>query len=638
MEPLRFIPANDVLPDTLSTFPSSRGFFKDRLQYWQAKQFYNQKWNSEDTIIAYFDSPSTEVNLHALDAQGNYVDLFAGGGFGLGLTWTVNDGANTFDNGGGAEQYYTYYVPILPSSYAIPDGVYFFVLEHVYSGARYYEVSEPIHIRAAKWEKTRLIEYTNNRNELVMDYILWEQVAAAISDPLVFSLRVEGHVDDGEPASADTQFIDMGEQVINLQSHPYQVYNFNIGASGGVPSWLLNKAAAALSCTSVSIDDHDFVKDQGATFAVKKFDTSGLRGATVKLRDADPQEMGVVRFGVSVLLMELLGDGGDPELPFFPCAWNCLSVIDTVLSNTGTSPAKVFDSISELDGYIAAINTDLRTEFSAGGAMRGSISRVGLKIYYNNGIGEHYIKWTSAHCYTYNAFEGMFDTTVKATSSRTFAATLSATTGGGTRTLNAIVDYGDGTVTALTRAAGPVSIGHTFAANGDYNVRIFHGASDTNALEAIGGMQFGQLFPAPDTNVNRILSGSHTPQGLESFQMFNASNGLGTGGGTPNTIFLNDCLLTLNTLLIFDTTVSNFTNDIFDPLTFSALNAVNLLLGIDTTEVNAIVNAFAAYVTYSSMTGGQFLVTNGGTAPPTGAALTFLDVTLAGLPCTVTHD
>ena len=169
-------------------------------------------------------------------------------------------------------------------------------------------------------------------------------------------------------------------------------------------------------------------------------------------------------------------------------------------------------------------------------------------------------------------------------------------------------------------------------------MRIFHGASTSNSLEAIGAIQYGQLFPAPDTNVIRILPGSHTPQGLEAFRMFNAGNGLGTGGGVPDTVFLNDCLLNLEVLTIFDTTITDFGNDMFDGLPFSALNVVTLLLGINTAEVNAIVNWFALTGWNPSMTGGQFLISNGGTAPPSGAALVFLDVTLAGLPCSVTHD
>lgn len=640
MAPVRFIPANDnTLPAVYSTYPVSRGFFRERLQYWQAKQFYYQKWNSEDNIVIYFDSAANLVKMYLVDVNDHSQTDVLGGAF-AGMSPTVTETANTFESGG-AQQYYTFYQPVRPISYAIPDGVYVFILEHIYSGGVYTEVSEPVHIRAAKWETTRLIEYTNSKNELVMDYVLFQQVAVAISDPMIFGLRVEAHVDDPEPFSADTQFVDMGEAVISLQSHPYQVYNFNIG-TGGVPAWLLMKVAAALSCNTVSIDAQSYVKDQGATFAVKKFDTSGFRGASVKLRDADPENVGVIVHGAAVELMELIGDGGDPELPFFPCAWSCLTVIDSVVGGTGTSAVRVFESLADLDSYIVALNTDLTTAFGAGAPMRGYLTRVGLKIYYNNAIGEHWIQWTGGGSYTYSAFDGMVNMTARATSTNTFAYTVAPTTGSGTRTLNVIVDYGDGTVIALTGASGTTSIGRSYAAGGDYNVRIFHSGSDIDPLQAIGAMQHGAIFPAPDTNVIRYLSGTTVPAALESFVSFNTGNGLGSSGGSADFQFLAASTATLVTFLVWDSSIADSINNVFGSLVFSALNDVDIRLGFNTAEVNDIVADFSAMgaLNYASMTGGTFRIhkLSGGTAPPTGSQLAFLDVTLAGLPCTVNHD
>lgn len=634
MAPVRWIPANDALPDTLSTYPSVRGFFKERLQYWQVKNFYYQKFHSDDKIVLYFDSSAGSAELYCVDTEGREVDILGGR---IPLSPAVTETANTFNEGGTDYQYYTYCQIIKPSDYAVPDGVYFFVVEHNVSGAIYTEISEPVHIRSQKWNDTRLIEYTHSRNELVMDYILWQQMAAVLGDPMVFQLRVESHVDDGEPASADTQFVDMGERVISLQSHPYQVYNFNIGTRG-VPAWMLNKVAAALSCDTFSIDAQSFVKDQGAQFSVKKFDTSGFRGATIKLRDADPQEAGVVLHGAVVELMEMITDGGDPPAIVYPFAWSCLSVYDSTLSVSGTTAAKVFEDEGELDAYIALINTDLTTYFGAGRPMLGRIIRIDNKIYYANSFGEHWIKWTAAHSVSYSSFEGMMDMTVRATSTNEFISKIWPTTGAGTRTAQVIVDFGDGTVEAHIISSSGATVNHTYASSADYNVRMFHSASDTDPLQAIGRMDLGQFFPPSDTNVIDVNPGSHTPIALEDFRMYNAMNGLGDGVHGAGFTFLTDCVLTLTSLNVFDASITASGNDVFDSLVFSVLHDVVLVLATPTAEVNDIVNAFAAMGTYSSMTGGNFHISGGGTAPPTGAALTFLDVTLAGLPCTVTHD
>src|SRR5690606_16064003 len=122
---------------------------------------------------------------------------------------------------------------------------------------------------------TLLVEYSNSENDLDT---VFEQV-----DPL-FNIRIEGDVHSREPGSTTTAYTDMGDELVQLSSVPYDIDKLSIL---GMPDYMVKKLNHILACDRVRIDNKLYVKDDGAKFELQTTPNYPLKGASIQLRPAD---------------------------------------------------------------------------------------------------------------------------------------------------------------------------------------------------------------------------------------------------------------------------------------------------------------------------------------------------------------
>ncbi len=627
VNPLRAIAANDRQQGKYNTFPFDRGFWFSKLNPWRVQRDYYQQFQNSDTIAIYFDSGATQVRVTAIDLEGRAVDI--GGPYLVDYFIAEPDNVYPDNDSGGTYQYYSFYWEL--ALYGIPAGVYLLVIEQLYEDGSSWLVTEPVSIRK-RWPGTMLLEYNRNFNDLVAEPVLYEQVPGQVH----FQLRIDSDLSMPEPYSHDTAFIDMSEQMVNLQSHYYRVYNFTIGRKG-LPDWLVDKAGRALSTDNLRIDGKSFAKDQGATFTVKKYDYSERLGAVIKLREGDAQHDGVVAdWGPRAILSLTTDDAGAIILPL---AWPRLQMREATISATAINEvAKIFDHLGEIDNYLDMLNLNLEEAFnvSAGIEIRGYLFREDNKIYYQNAIGENWSDLSNDYLYE---LHDRIDLFVQTYDDGILRTRLNPTTGG---YFHAIVDYGDGSAPELIEDSHGLYLNHEYPAIGTvYNLRIFHfgtngafGAQLGQFLHGIGG--------ASGVNVIGINVGNNVTDVMTAIYIVNNPAQPGFSGGDIDvSTFLSRCRNTIATLVIDDVTITSFASGLFGSV-FGGFGAqlyrVELQCGMDTTAVNDVINNFAANVAYTTVSGAFFFIRQDGTAPPTGTALSFLDGTLAGLSWSVGHD
>lgn len=618
LNPLRWIPANDVKGPLYNTWKFDHAFFYEQVRRQQTPRQYIQKMMQQDRLPVYIDTMAVRVNIYLIDCQGRE---YAG----LEMNHLEDVPGNTYDPAPGESYQYTsmyYELPI--ADQGLDDGIYYAVLDVYYeteSGPSYPFVSEPIWIRGS-WPKTMLLEYGNSINNYdVMFGVIPDDLYAG---RLPFAMRVEAFLDDPEPASIDTVFRDVKLDLRNLKSDPYRRRELTIGGSVGVPAYTIEKVGRLLACDSIYADDTRVIKDE-ATLQITtvKNEFNQLRTGSIYLQEKQEQNNWVFEFPGSIGLLALITDEGSVVYPF---AINYLG-----MNNGFTSiitDAVVIDDETALTEYIGWLNTVFLP--ANGGTGSYFVSVGDNTIYYNNGIGERY-----------NALPGMFTFVdyvgfyVNTDLNHTLYYDFNAV---GTSCM-VIADYGDGFIES--RVGSTINLVRNTAGMPSQRVRLFHAGSNTApdlAIEYINlnGTSYVLNFMSNDTYPRCGMPGT-----LQRFAILYA---FGYGDIIDTTIF-RTCKDTIERIY-FTFTVGGvpvvFSQAVFDIFSggsiFSVIKQASFFsFNMNTTMVNAIITAFESN-TSIDYPGVFSIQTPSGTNPPTGPALAFLNYLQATWGWTIIHD
>lgn len=219
---------------------------------WITSRCYCQKWQKNDTINLQFTSDAGPITYQFLNKDEN----------------VEYSGSFTQVGTGPIAGFFLYEASIPLASFN--EGKYYLKI----IGTTITLLSEPLNIRTLH-ANTVLLEYTN----------------ASFKDDVIFetgfspSLRIEGTVQYKSPASKDTLFED---QVLNqslLSSRGYDLYEFLIGSSEGIPDYLIKKLNRILGCSTVMYDGIEYTKNDGAKFEPAEMDDYPMRVWTIELRE-----------------------------------------------------------------------------------------------------------------------------------------------------------------------------------------------------------------------------------------------------------------------------------------------------------------------------------------------------------------
>jgi len=98
-----------------------------------------------------------------------------------------------------------------------------------------------------------------------------------------FNIRVEGTIENFEPASEDESYIDQKRNVTKLYSLPYRLFTLFVGNAPGLPAWMNDKVNRIMSCNIIQIDSAYFEKNDGAEWEFSRQDDYPFFGMNIQI-------------------------------------------------------------------------------------------------------------------------------------------------------------------------------------------------------------------------------------------------------------------------------------------------------------------------------------------------------------------
>lgn len=633
LNPVRFIPANDQLPQGYHTWPFDRGFFQQQIREYQFKTRYEQKWEIKDRIPFYIDSLALSMNVRVLDESGK--ELYALGYIGP----TVTLDGNTAPNG---DPYNTFTYSLRPDDLGLLGGFYqriiYFVIECWYSEtSSIYFVSEPQYLQA-KWGGTLLIDYTNNTN----DYqVLFEQTG------IVFRMRVEADYGLWEMGGITSGYVDQHANMRKLQEVPVRIYQFNAGASAGLPPYMMDKLDRIFRCDTWKIDRTQFVKDTSQKWNYTRADDNQMVGGTIQMQEADGDAGTTYTTAGPFRLIQLPTDGSGNII--YPFAVNFLYMSNHF--STATAPAFVIDDSIGLTDQIDYLNGAFATANELVGSFDIEVDGLNQYITYTNGVDENWFAMSGMLAmYQYLGLQMATngDLTTGVSVSFITISPPPGTGGSGSKSVAIIDSNASGAGINVVNATSPTTTGQYFPPDTDpdgsiYNVRVFHTGAGTTQ-DAIGGITIA--CPAGTVHVVNFLNPTYTymraPANMKVFSINNIGVG-STPDGTPQTLDTQWLTYCKNSLQSFTWYNTRFGGAAFFYLNrpfrdnFTHVAAINFAGNAFTTaQVDAVINDIVAYL-YLPIAGTIIINAQGAGAPP-GPASAASRATLAAFGWTLITD
>lgn len=156
----------------------------------------------------------------------------------------------------------------------VVEGYYYIELSYLKTeiGTNVILLSEVLDLKN-EHPKTLLFTYRNSVNNF--DVIF--------DTGIEFNLRVEGTIQNFEPASNDEIYIDQKRNATKLYSLPYRLFTLFIGNAPGLPAWMNDKVNRIMSCDIIKIDDAYFEKNEGAEWEFSRQDDYPFFGMNIQI-------------------------------------------------------------------------------------------------------------------------------------------------------------------------------------------------------------------------------------------------------------------------------------------------------------------------------------------------------------------
>lgn len=245
-------------------------WYINKLQDWQMKTDYAQKWQFSDLITCQFSVTSdTILNAAIYDCHGKFVvavpqesiTSFAGN---LIYGYPTN----------------TYQFAFSFNSLALNTGRYYLVLSITADEVVNLYISEPQEVKN-NHEGTILINSNNSQNRYQQFFSI---------NPKGFNLRVEGSCVIDSWSYSDTTFEAQGNETEISYSGNKRRYNLTVGdkhkarpATVGIPAYLIDQIVNFLGTDQVLIDGGQFVRNPNSDPEITRYETMPLLTGLFKL-------------------------------------------------------------------------------------------------------------------------------------------------------------------------------------------------------------------------------------------------------------------------------------------------------------------------------------------------------------------
>lgn len=295
LNPIKYHPLNPVeLPQYISRHIEKYPFIQT-IEEWEQEVDYPQLWHKSDTISQQLASEYGPITMQVIDSKGRVKITES---FNQVLQDAANPALRIWENDTDLSD--------------LPKGWYFIKLT-LGNTEPTILISEPQFV-CDRIENSVLLEYYHN------EYYqgIYFQTGIRLKQ------RVLGKVKLKSPASTDTIYID---QILNqtlIDSKPFELYNFSVGGSYGIPDYLIKRLNRVFGCSYTSIDGVQYTKNEGAKWEEKSIQDYPMRGWSIELRETLGGRSGVVYENdalqqrrvsiIATLDTEGFAAGGDQEI------------------------------------------------------------------------------------------------------------------------------------------------------------------------------------------------------------------------------------------------------------------------------------------------------------------------------------
>lgn len=246
-------------------------FSVDLINSFQDKKCYFQKWQRDDQTRLQILSDHSDISFTIHDLYTDAVVLTI-----IPIDMEVNVIGQSFR---------VYEVPIDFSQ--LIEGEYYAVISYTNDLEQDISIySEPMMVRD-EHDSTLLIQYRNSDNNF----------SIVFDTDIVFTIRVEGVIDQFTPQSDDVVYNDQKRNATLLSSIPYRSYTLFIGHAEGIANWMADKINRAMACDMVMIDGDYYEKTEGASWEVNRADAYAFLGMTLEIMPVENRFLNRLKTG-----------------------------------------------------------------------------------------------------------------------------------------------------------------------------------------------------------------------------------------------------------------------------------------------------------------------------------------------------
>lgn len=206
--PFRFVPVTDS-----PGYGLTEDLFCAQKRWYERKAYYQQKWVKTDTTMLQCESSIYPEDMQLIQVNNNIITVVKT------FEWDkVFEGIN-----------YSIFETVFDVT-DVPNGIYFLVSKVIFEDAiNWAFMSEPIAINT-EWKKTLKLKYKNSFNK---DDIAW-------TTGLEMLFRCEMDINDYEPDSLRTSYINQVQDARLLDGTPGMQASILIGDTPGVPYYIID--------------------------------------------------------------------------------------------------------------------------------------------------------------------------------------------------------------------------------------------------------------------------------------------------------------------------------------------------------------------------------------------------------------
>lgn len=341
----RFVPNTIQVGDKFNTNDFDEVLYPSQKQFWQQKKCFFQPVQKTDGLKIIFNAQSfvnqSTSSAHLISKDGGIIKTIPV------ILSSVTDGSRFY-----------YYVNSKTFFDDVDDGIYAIVLELYYRNAinpatldSVYYYSDALDVRT-KHNNTLWIQYNNYYSKLGIPF---ERLSNITND---MGIRVYGSRTDIGYTTERTVFDDQNNNPMQLKATANRLFSFYFGGDRNqLPDYLIDKLNQVFTCSTVLIDNVEYVPSSDSAFEKEGDISSTLYGAKITLAKKD--NLDSYNFEPDAVRVFNLFDLSNNTYPYAIDSVVLSDRNNVVINPSVLSVPTIIQNVAQRTAYVTMLNNSL---------------------------------------------------------------------------------------------------------------------------------------------------------------------------------------------------------------------------------------------------------------------------------------